>query len=83
MATLTRRLQVLLEEDRYRHLERLAAERNASVATLVREALQAAFPEQPIPRAEAGRRLLEAAPIAVGDWSELKAEIEGMYEPAP
>lgn len=81
MPLLTRRLQVLLDEDRYQRLERAARARQTSVATLVREAVDAAFPAQPIPRAEAGRRLLDAQPIAVGDWDEIEGEIESMYEP--
>ncbi|MGQ0467238.1 MAG: antitoxin [Sporichthyaceae bacterium] len=79
MPMLTRRLQVLLDEDRYQRLERAARARQTSVATLVREAVDAAFPAQPIPRAEAGSRLLAAAPIPVGDWEDLKGEIEAMY----
>lgn len=81
MAELTRRLQVLLDEDRYQRLERTARARRTSVATLVREAVDAAFPAQSIPRADAGRRLLNAEPIAVGDWTELEREIESMYQP--
>jgi predicted transcriptional regulator len=81
MAELTRRLQVLLDQQRYARLERLARRRKTSVATLVREAIDVAFPDETISRQAAGRRLLDAEPIEVGDWQELKAEIEGMYEP--
>ncbi|MGQ0845739.1 MAG: ribbon-helix-helix protein, CopG family [Sporichthyaceae bacterium] len=81
MAILTRRLQILLDEDRYQRLERMARARQISVATLIREAVDTAFPAQPVPRAEAGRRLLEAPPIAVEDWEALEGEIESMYEP--
>lgn len=81
MAVLTRRLQVLLDDDRYQRLERMARARRTSVAALIREAVDASFPAQPVPRADAGRRLLDAQPIAVGDWDELEGEIEAMYEP--
>lgn len=79
MAELTRRLQVLLDEGRYRRLESLARSRKTSVATLVREAVDVAFPDQPVPRTEAGRRLLDAEPIPVGEWVQIKGEIEAMY----
>lgn len=81
MAVLTRRLQVLLDENRYSRLERLARARKTSVATLVREAVDVAFPEEAIPRREAGARLLGAEPIAVEDWDGLNEEIAAMYEP--
>jgi len=73
---------VLLDEDRYQRLERAARARRTSVATLVREAVDAAFPAEPRPRAEAGRRLLDAEPIAVEDWDRLKGEVESMYDPS-
>jgi 2-keto-4-pentenoate hydratase len=81
MPRLTRRLQVLLDQQRYARLERLARRRKTSVATLIREAIDIAFPDETISRSAAGRRLLDAEPIPVGDWPGLKAEIEGMYEP--
>ena len=82
MSALTRRLQVLLDEDRYARLERLARRRGTSVATIVREAIDAAFPDDGPNRSEAARRILDAEPIRVADWSLLKNEIEQMYEPA-
>lgn len=81
MPALTRRLQILLDENRYGRLERLARERKTSVATLVREAVDVAYPDQEIDRAEAGRRLLAAEPIPVGEWDELAAEIATMHDP--
>ncbi len=39
----------------------------------------AAFPVDGPSRSDAARLLMDAAPIEVGDWSELKAEIEQMY----
>lgn len=82
MSGLTRRLQILLDEDRYARLERVARRRGASVATIVREAIDAAFPDEGPDRAEAARRILDAEPIPVSDWPWLKKEIEQMYEPA-
>jgi hypothetical protein len=82
MPTMTRRLQVLLDEARYTRLEQLAARRGASIATLIREAIDATFPVDGPDRAEAARRLLDAAPIPVSDWSLMKDEIDQMYDPA-
>ena len=81
MSTLTRRLQILLDEDRYARLERLARRRGASVATIVREAIDAAFPVDGPDRVEAARRVLDAEPIPVSDWPLIKGEIDRMYEP--
>lgn len=80
MPTMTRRLQVLLDEARYVRLEQLAARRGASIATLVREAIDAAFPDDGPDRSEAVRRLLDAAPIQVSDWSLMKDEIDEIHE---
>jgi hypothetical protein len=76
MATLSRRLQILMDEERAARLERLAAQRGTSVAALLREAVDIAFPDSDARRrAAAGRRLLEAPPMPVpADWQELKRE---------
>jgi len=77
----TRRLHVLLDEDRYTRLERLARRRGTSIATIVWEAIDAACPEDEPDRSEAGRRLLDAEPIPVADWPSIKNEIGHTYEP--
>lgn len=80
MPELSRRLQVLLDESRYARLERLSERRGVSVASLVREAIDQAFPEDWPDRAAAGARLLAPEPMPVGDWSTIKDEIgEGLY----
>ncbi|MDQ2707781.1 MAG: ribbon-helix-helix domain-containing protein [Actinomycetota bacterium] len=79
MAMLNHRLQVLLDDERLARLVKEAERRGSSVATLVREAIDTAFPADGLSRTEAGRLLLDAEPIEVGDWSELKDEIEQMY----
>lgn len=81
VATLNNRLQVLLDDERLARLVKEAERRGSSVATLVREAIDVVFPADGLSRMEAGRVLLDAEPIAVGDWSELKDEIEQMYSP--
>lgn len=76
MSTLNRRLQILIDEDRYARLERRAREHRTSVATVVREALDLAYPATDHERWTAVDRLLDAEPIDVADWDELSAEIE-------
>lgn len=45
MPRLTRRMQILLDEERYARLERRAVETNRSIAALVREAIDMAYPD--------------------------------------
>lgn len=83
MSTLSRRLQILLDDERYARLEREAAERGAPVAAVVREAIDRMFAGGTTGRREAGDRLLRAQPMPVGDWDELKEEILGLGEERP
>ncbi len=83
MATMTRRLQILLDEGRYARLEERAGRRGASVATLVREAIDLAYPQDGLDRAAAAGRILAADPISVTDWETIKAELNDVYDPAP
>jgi len=73
---LTRRLQVLLDEARYERLAARASARGASVATLVREAIDASFPAVEPRRAAAAAALLAAEPMPVPDLAALKAELD-------
>lgn len=72
MSRLNRRLQVLLDEERYDRLEREAARRGSPVVTVVREAVDRLLAEETDRRA-AGDRLLAAPPMQVDDWSEMKS----------
>jgi hypothetical protein len=76
MCMLSERLQILLDADRRERLEREAAARGTSVAAVVREAIDLAFPSTSAVRASAGRRLLDAAPMEVPDPDELAAELD-------
>lgn len=76
---LTRRLQVLVEEEQYARLERHAARRGASVGTLVREAIDATFPDEGLDRAAAVDAFLSRPPLDLDDWDVLKGEIEDGY----
>lgn len=70
--SLSKRLQILLDEERYRRLERHAARRGQPVAALVREAIDQLFPDEDLDRTRAGELLLAAAPMPVEDWTTLK-----------
>lgn len=78
MSMLTRRLQVLIDEERHRRLEAEAARRRVSVAVLVREALDAAFPTTAEERRASGDRVLAAKPMPVPDVDELRAELDDL-----
>ncbi len=76
---LTRRLQVLLDDSRYRRLHAEARARRASVGALVREAIDRTFPVPLERKRAAARAILAAAPMALPtDIRELKAELEGI-----
>lgn len=76
MAELTRRLQVLVDENRWARLEQQAKRRGTSVATLVREAIDAAFPDGELGAAESAERFLRRPPLDIGDWETAKRELE-------
>lgn len=73
---LTRRLQVLLDEERYRRLRAQARERRLSIGALIREAIDRAFPPDVERRRAAARRILAAPRIHLPDPEELKKELE-------
>lgn len=75
MSMLKERLQVLINRDQRERLERESARRGTSVATLVREAIDAAFPSDADERRAAGGRVLAAEPMPVPDVDELLAEL--------
>lgn len=82
MPTLTRRLQVLLDEERYQRLRTLAERQDRTVAELVRDALDRAYPGSDLSIADAGRRFLERPPLDdLGDQAAVKREIEGLHDP--
>ena len=75
---MTRRLQILVDDERYQALERAARDRHVSVATVVRDAIDRDLAGPGLRRAEAGRRLLEAEPMDVGTVDELLGELEAL-----
>ncbi len=76
MYMLTRRLQVLLDEERYARLAGRASDRGTSIATLVREAIDSRFPAVDPDKRLAAARILAADPMPVPDDPDgLKSEI--------
>lgn len=76
MCMYERRLQILLDEARYRRVAARARERNTSVAAVIREAIDLALPADLAKKRAAAKAILEAEPIHVPDVAELKAELD-------
>ena len=76
MLMLTRRLQLLIDEDRYRRITAVADERGVAVAVVVREAIDLAIPTAPEDRAAAARSILEATLMPVPGLAALRAELD-------
>lgn len=75
MLMLTRRLQVLLEESQWQRLAARADRRNTSVAVLVREAIDRAYPDVADAARVAAAEVLAAEAMCVEDWPAMKAEL--------
>lgn len=74
---LDRRLQILIDEERYERLVAAAATRGVSVATVVRDAIDRGVPSQDDERRAAWARILATPPIDVPeDYADLRKEIE-------
>ena len=74
---LERRLQILIDEQRYRRLVARARERDTSVAAVIREAIDVAIPDDLAKKRAAGRAILAAEPIPVPETlEELRAELD-------
>lgn len=72
---LNRRLQVLLDQERWDRLQARSAASGASVGSVVRRALDEALPPT-VPEAQrAASELLKAAPMPVDDWPSTKQEL--------
>ena len=76
MSMLNRRLQVLLDDRRYRRLEAAARRRHVSVAAVVREAIDRDLGSPSRDRGGAGRRFLAAPPMDVGSVEALLTELD-------
>jgi hypothetical protein len=78
MHMLEKRLQVLLDEARWKRLSSYAAERNLSVGAVVREALVRSLPAASDERRAAARRILGAKPMSVPRPAALRRELEAV-----
>jgi hypothetical protein len=77
MCIYDRRLQILLDEPRYRRVQAIARERKTSVAAVIREAIDLLTPDELGKKRAAAKAILEADPIPVPETvAELKAELE-------
>lgn len=75
MSMLDRRLQILIDDERWARLEREAGRRGVAVAVLVREAIDERFPTGQAERRAAAQALLDAEPMEVADPEQLRAEL--------
>jgi len=78
MHMLEKRLQVLLDERRYARLAAHAAERNVSIGSVVREAIDRLIPATTGERTAAARRILAADPMPVPDPAGLREELDAL-----
>jgi Ribbon-helix-helix protein, copG family len=74
---LTRRLQILIDEDRYERLEHESRRTNRSVAATIRDAIDRAYPSYGDAKRRAADAILAAAPMDLPETvEELRREIE-------
>ena len=77
--SLDRRLQLLIDEPRYRRVAARAKERDMSVGAVIREAIDLAFADDEERRRAAGARILAAEPMPVpATIEEFKAELDAI-----
>jgi hypothetical protein len=80
MSNLERRVQILLDEPRYRRVASEARRRRVSVATVVRDAIDQMTSGAEM-RQEAIARILAAQPMAVpADPAQLRRELDAGHE---
>jgi plasmid stability protein len=72
---LTRRTQLLLDDDLHRRLRETAAQRGISMGALIREAIDEKLSSTQDARAQAIDKLLAAEPMPVDDWPVMKKQM--------
>jgi predicted DNA-binding protein len=72
---LTRRTQLLLDDELHRRLHEAAAQRGVSMGALVREAIEDKLSRVQDDRARAIKELLAATPMPVDDWPVMKKQM--------
>lgn len=75
MPQLTRRTQLLLDDDLHRRLRETAAQRGISLGALIREAIDEKLSRVQDDRAKAFAKLLAAPPMPVDDWPVMKQQM--------
>ena len=74
---LSRRMQILMDEERYERLAEEARRRKVSVAAVIRESIDIALPPRWSDRATAGAAILAAESMEVpASIAELKTELD-------
>lgn len=77
-----KRTQVLLTADQLRRVRREAKKRRDSVGSVIREAIDRAFPPERVERRAALERVLGGPEIPFGDWDEAKRDLPRTIERA-
>jgi plasmid stability protein len=72
---LTRRTQLLLDDDLHRRLREIAAQRGISMGALIREAIDEKLSQAQDDRSRAIDKLLAAEPMPVDDWPVMKKQM--------
>jgi hypothetical protein len=80
MCMFERRLQILIDEPRYRRLAAAARERRQSVSAVIRDAIDIALPADLARKRAAWEEIKKAKPMDVPETvEELKAELEELH----
>jgi Ribbon-helix-helix protein, copG family len=72
---LTRRTQLLLDDELHHRLHEAAAQRGVSMGALIREAIEEKLSHVQAGRTEAFAKLLAADPMPVDDWPVMKKQM--------
>jgi predicted DNA-binding protein len=72
---LTRRTQLLLDDELHSRLREIAAQRGISMGALIREAIDEKLSSVQDTRAEAIQELLDTEPMPVEDWPVMKRQM--------
>ena len=81
MCMYERRLQILIDDRRYRRVAAAAQERKTSVAAVIRDAIDQALPADLAEKRAAWKELKKAEAMAVPKTvEELKAEIHELHD---
>jgi N-acetylmuramoyl-L-alanine amidase len=75
MGTMTRRLQILIDDARYAILERESQRTGRAVAELIRDAVDARYGVDRDVRQAAYAVVMAAAPMPVEEWATMKEEL--------